>query len=111
MLYTDKIKINSIVYFLISLFVRWFYNLIILFYHGFTGNEKLILHLILAVASLVFGWLALQLFRRSNSSGSNLGCTYLFLLVLNIIGGIGALFFCMVQFFSDQGGAETLWLL
>ncbi len=107
----NKIKFNSVGYFVLSIVLRWFYNLFVWFYHGFTGNEKVILHLLLAVVSLVLGWLALQLFRRSSPSGSNLGCLYLALLILNLIGGVGALFYTMVQFFSEQGGAETLWLL
>ena len=109
--YKDKIKFNSIGYLIISLVIRWLYNLIALFYHGFSGNERVILHLLLAVASLVFGWFALQLFRRSNPSGSNLGCFYLVFLILNLVGGVGALFFALVQFFGEQGGTETLWLL
>jgi hypothetical protein len=109
--FKDKVKVNSIVYLFISLIIRWLYNLSAFFYHGFSGNERVILHLLLAVVSLVFGWLALQLFRRSNPSGSNLGCFYLVFLILNLVGGVGALFFALVQFFSEQGGAETLWLL
>jgi hypothetical protein len=107
----DKIRINSVTYFIISLIIRWLYNLFVWFYHGFSGNEKVSIHVLLAVASLVFGWLALQLFRKSTPSGSNLGCIYLILLLLNLVGGVGALFFSMVQFFGEQGGAETLWLL
>ncbi|HET6990592.1 MAG TPA: hypothetical protein VFJ43_04675 [Bacteroidia bacterium] len=109
--YKDKIKFNSIGYLVISLVIRWLYNLIAFFYHGFSGNQRVILHLLLAVASLVFGWFALQLFRRSSPSGSNLGCFYLVFLILNLVGGVGALFFALVQFFGEQGGAETLWLL
>ena len=111
MRFKDKVKINSITYFILSILLRWFYNLFVWFYHGFSGNEKVIIHLLLSVVSLVLGWLALQLFRRSNPTGSNLGCFYLILLLLNLVGGVGALFYTMVQFFGVQGGAETLWLL
>jgi hypothetical protein len=106
-----KLKANSVIYLFSSILIRWLYNLAIWFYHGFTGNEKVILHLLLAVVSLVLGWLALQLFRRSSPSGSNLGCFYLIFLLLNLVGGVGALFYTMVQFFGAQGGAETLWLM
>lgn len=109
--FRNKIKSNSIGYFVFSIVLRWLYNLLIWFYHGFSGNEKVILHLLLALVSLVLGWLALQLFRKSSPSGSNLGCFYLVLLILNLIGGVGALFYTLVQFFSEQGGAETLWLM
>lgn len=111
MQFKDKVKFNSIYYFIISILIRWLYNLMVVFYHGFTGNQKVILHVLLAAVSLVLGWLALQLFRRSSPSGSNLGCIYLILLIVNLIGGVGALFYTMVQFFGEQGGSETLWLL
>jgi hypothetical protein len=111
MQFKAKIKLNSIFYFVLSIIIRWLYNLLVLLNLGFTGNQKVILHLLLAVVSLVFGWLALQLFRRSSPSGSNLGCLYLILLLLNLVGGVGALFYTMVQFFGVQGGSETLWLL
>jgi hypothetical protein len=111
MQFKDKVKLNSIVYLFLSIVIRWLYNLLALFYHGFTSNQKVILHLVLAVVSLVFGWLALQLFRRSSPSGSNLGCFYLIFLLLNLVGGVGALFYTLVQFFGVQGGSETLWLL
>jgi hypothetical protein len=109
--FKDKVKANSIYYFFLSIIIRWLYNLLVIFYHGFTGNQKVILHLLLAMVSLVLGWLALQLFRRSSPSGSNLGCLYLILLLVNLVGGVGALFYTMVQFFGAQGGSETLWLL
>jgi hypothetical protein len=111
MQFKDKVKLNSIVYLILSIVIRWLYNLLALVYHGFTGDQKVILHLVLAVVSLVLGWLALQLFRRSSPSGSNIGCFYLIFLLLNLVGGVGALFFTMVQFFGAQGGSETLWLL
>jgi hypothetical protein len=111
MRFKDTVKLNSVAYFIISIVIRWLYNLIAFFYHGFGHNQKAILHLLLAMTSLVFGWLALQLFRKSSPSGSNAGCFYLILLLLNLVGGVGALFFTLVQFFSEQGGSETLWLL
>ncbi|MDQ3110021.1 MAG: hypothetical protein M3R17_09010 [Bacteroidota bacterium] len=111
MQFKDKVKLNSILYLFLSITIRWLYNLLVLFYHGFSGDQKVILHLVLAVVSLVLGWLALQLFRRSSPSGSNLGCFYLIFLILNLVGGVGALFYTMVQFFGAQGGSETLWLL
>ncbi|MCX6312281.1 MAG: hypothetical protein NT084_11685 [Bacteroidetes bacterium] len=109
--FKDKIKFNSIAYFVLSIVIRWLYNVVVWIYHGFSGNERVILHLLLAAASLVLGWFALQLFRRSSPSGSNLGCLYLACLILNLVGGVGALFYTLVQFFGEQGGAETLWLL
>ena len=111
MQHTEKLKANSVFYFIFSIVIRWFYNLFVWFYNGFNANEKVIIHLLLAVVSLVLGWLALQLFRKGSPTGSNLGCIYLVLLILNLVGGVGALFFTMVQFFGEQGGAETLWLL
>lgn len=111
MQFKAKVKLNSIFYFILSIVIRWLYNLLVLLNVGFTNNQKVILHLLLAVVSLVLGWLALQLFRRSSPSGSNLGCFYLILLLLNLVGGVGALFYTMVQFFGAQGGSETLWLL
>jgi len=107
----EKLKANSVLYFILSIIIRWVYNLSILFYHGFSENERVILHLLLAVVSLVLGWMALQLFRKSSPTGSNLGCFYLIFLLLNLVGGVGALFYTLVQFFGAQGGAETLWLL
>jgi hypothetical protein len=107
----EKLKANSVFYLFLSIIIRWVYNLSIWFYHGFTGNQRVILHLLLAAVSLVLGWLALQLFRKSSPTGSNLGCFYLIFLLLNLIGGVGALFFTLVQFFGEQGGAETLWLM
>lgn len=109
--FKDKVKLNSVFYLVLSILIRWLYNLIAFFYHGFSHNQRAILHLLLAVVSLVLGWLALQLFRRSSPSGSNLGCFYLIFLLLNLVGGVGALFYTLVQFFSAQGGAETLWLM
>lgn len=111
MQFKEKVKANSVFYLFLSVIIRWVYNLSIWFYHGFSENEKVILHLLLALVSLLLGWLALQLFRKSSPTGSNLGCIYLVFLVLNLIGGVGALFYTMVQFFGAQGGAETLWLL
>ena len=111
MRFKDQVKLNSVVYLVLSIIIRWLYNLVVFFYHGFGHNQKAVLHLLLAVVSLILGWLALQLFRRSSPSGSNLGCFYLIFLLLNLVGGVGALFFTLVQFFSEQGGAETLWLM
>jgi len=70
MRFKDKVKYNSVTYFIISILIRWTYNLIAFFYHGFSHNERAIIHLLLAGVSLVFGWMALQLFRRSSPSGS-----------------------------------------
>ncbi|CAN5321876.1 hypothetical protein BH09BAC5_BH09BAC5_25810 [soil metagenome] len=111
MQFKNKVKLNAVYYFIFSILIRWLYNLLVVFYHGFTENQRLVLHILLAVVSLIFGWLALQLFKRSSPSGSNLGCIFLILLYLNLVGGAGALFYTMVQFFGAQGGSETLWLL
>lgn len=111
MRFNEKLRLNSVTYFVLSLLIRWVYNLAVLFYHGFTVTERGILHLLLASVSVLFGWFALQLFRKSAPSGSNLGCFYLVLLQLNFIGSIVAIFFAMVKFFSEEGGAETLWLV
>lgn len=106
----QKLRLNSVTYFVLSVLIRWVYNLVIFLHRGFTVTERGILHLLLAAVSVLFAWFALQLFRKSTPSGSNLGCFYLILLVLNFIGGLGAVFFAMVKFFSEEGGAETLWL-
>ncbi len=112
MRFSDKLRFNSVSYFILSVLIRWLYNLIVLLFHGFTLTEKAILHLLLAVVSVALGWMAWQLFKKSNPSGSNLGCFYLFLLLVNIIGGFGAVFFALVQFFTAEGSTtETLWLL
>jgi hypothetical protein len=109
---TDRLRFSSITYFVLSILIRWLYNLIALFVHGFTDVQRTILHLLLAVVSLVLGWFALQLYRKAQPTGSNLGCFYLVLLLLNLIGGAGALFFSVVQFFSEEGNSsETIWLL
>ncbi|HEU4716836.1 MAG TPA: hypothetical protein VFU15_03340 [Bacteroidia bacterium] len=82
------------------------------FYPHFSLTQKTILHLVLAVASVVFGWLALQYYKKAIPTGSNLGCLYYFFLLLNLVGGVGAVFFGLVQVFSAEGGSsETLWLL
>lgn len=111
MQFNQRLRFNSVTYLILSLAIRWLYNISIWLFHGFTITQKGVLHLLLAVVSLLLGWLALQLFRKSNPSGSNLGCFYLILLMLNFVGGAGALFFALVKFFSDEGGAETLWLI
>src|ERR1041385_4575580 len=95
-----NIKANSVYYFVFSILIRWLYNGIAFFYHHFSVHQRVILHLLLAVVSLVIGWLAYQLFKKSSPSGSSLGCFYLFLLVVNLVGGVGALFFTLVQFFG-----------
>ena len=103
---------NAVSYFIASVVLRWMYNLFVFFYHGFTPVQKGILHLLLAIVSALFAWLALRMFRRSSPSGSNLGCFFLVLLYLNVIGSFGAICFALVQFFAvDSGGPETLWLL
>lgn len=111
MRFNDRLRFNSVTYFVLSIVIRWMYNLSLLLFHGFTITQKGVLHLLLAVVSLLLGWLALQFFKKSSPSGSNLGCIYLILLMLNFVGGAGALFFAIVKFFSDEGGAETLWLI
>jgi hypothetical protein len=111
MRFNEKLKANSVYYFIFSIVIRWLYNLLAFLYHHFTPNQRVILHLLLAAVSLVLGWLALQLYRKSSPTGSNLGCVYLVLLLLNLIGGVGALFFTLVQFFGEQDGSETIWLL
>lgn len=108
---SQRLKLNSITYFVLSLVIRWLYNLVVWLYHGFTITERGVLHMLLAVVSLLFGWFALQLFRKARHSGSNLGCLYLLILIVNFVGSLGAIFFALVQFFSDEGGAETLWLV
>jgi len=112
MRFKDKLRFNSVSYFVLSIIIRWLYNVFAFFLpHSFTLLEKNILHILLALTSLVLGWLALQFFRKASPTGSNLGCFYLVLLIINLIGGVGALFFAMVRLFGDEGGAETLWLL
>ena len=107
----EKMRFSSLTYFISSIVVRWIYNAAVLLYHNFSVREKMTLHLILAMVSLLLGWLAFQLYRKAKPTGSNLGCFYLVLLFVNLLGGLGALFFALVQFFSAEGGSETLWLL
>ena len=112
MKFSEKIRLNSVFYFVLSIVFRWFYNLSIWVFHGFTGNQKVILHLLLAVASSLFAWMALRLYKRSSPTGSNLGCFFVLLLYVNVVASFGAIFFAMVQFFSQEGGGpETIWLL
>ncbi|HLG03688.1 MAG TPA: hypothetical protein VI731_08845 [Bacteroidia bacterium] len=107
----DRMRLNSITYFILSIAIRWLYNLAALFRVDMSVTERAIIHLLLSLASLLFGWFALQLFRKANTSGSGLGCFYLVLLLLNLVGGAGALFFSLVKFFSDEGSStEKLWL-
>jgi hypothetical protein len=112
MRFNERLRLNSVTYLVASFLIRWVYNLSVLLYHGFTDVQKAVLHLVLALGSVVLGWIALQLYRKAKPTGSNLGCLYLVLLLVNIIGGLGALFFSMVQFFNEDGNSEeTLWLL
>jgi hypothetical protein len=109
---TQKLRTNSIVYFLLSLLFRFSYFGIFLFVSGLSGSQHVILHLLLAIASLVMGFMALRIFNRAKTSGSNGGCLYLILLMLNIVGGIGAVFFALVHLFHQQGsdGEIMLWI-
>lgn len=109
---TDRLKLNSVVYLAASLIIRWSYLIIAYVVRVFSGMERAWLHLVLALASLVFAWIALQLYRKSSPTGSNLGCFYLVLLVINFIGSIGAVFYALVHLFNSDGQqVETFWLL
>ncbi|MCE2773671.1 MAG: hypothetical protein LW750_09570 [Bacteroidetes bacterium] len=111
----NRLRISSVQYVIGSVFLRFSYIGIAYFFRSFSSLEKAILHVILAVASLLLAWFALQTFRRSSPSGSALGCTYLVLLVINAIGALGAFFFALVHLFnaatSSTEGSGTLWLL
>ncbi|MBI3511216.1 MAG: hypothetical protein HY064_11175 [Bacteroidetes bacterium] len=107
----ESTRVSAVYFFIFSIVIRWFYNAFVWFHHGFSGTQKVVLHLLLAAASVILGWMALQLFKKSRPSGSNLGCLFMSFLYLNVLGGIGAFFFALVQFFAQQGGSETLWLL
>jgi hypothetical protein len=101
---------NSLIYFFLSLSFRWLYNLLVWFYHGFSITERGVIHMLMAIVSLLLAWFALQLYRKSSPTGSSLGCLYLIFLVLNFLFSLVAIFFALVKFFSEEGGAETLWL-
>jgi hypothetical protein len=108
----QQAKNNSILFLLVSFVLRWGYNATFLFLHVFTPMQSAILHIVFAVISAILGFLAIQLFRKSTPSGSNLGCFFLVLLLLNFLFAIGAMFGGLVHLFSANGGEiETIWLM
>lgn len=74
--------------------------------------QHAILHMVFAVISLVLAFMAVQLFRKSTPSGSNLGCFFLVLLLLNFVFALGSVFAALIHLFSANGGEiETIWLM
>lgn len=109
---SEQAKYNSIYFLLTSFLLRWGFNLVYILYRGFSPMEYAILHMVAAVISLGLGYLAISLFRKSTPSGSNLGCTYLILLILNFIFAIGSVFAALVHLFGVNGGElESIWLM
>lgn len=109
---THKLRTNSIVYFITSLLLRFSYVGIFLLVRGLSPVQHVVIHLVLAIASLAMGFMALWIFNRAKTRGSNAGCLYLILLLLNIVGGMGAVFFALVHLFHQQGsgGEVMLWV-
>jgi ABC-type uncharacterized transport system permease subunit len=109
---TQKLRSNSLFYFFLSLLFRFSYFGIFLFVKGLSGTQHVVLHLLLALASLIMGFLALRIYNKTVTRGTNAGCLYHILLLLNIVGGIGAVFFALVHLFHQQGsdGEIMLWI-
>lgn len=108
----QQAKHSSIWFLLLSFGLRWGYNLLYLLYKGFTPMQHAILHMVFAVISLVLAFMSVQLFRKSTPSGSNLGCFFLVLLLLNFVFALGSVFAALIHLFSANGGEiETIWLM
>ncbi len=108
----DRAKHNAIYYLVLSVVLRWGYNIFYMLYKGISPMEHAILHMIFAVISLALAWMAIQLFRKSAPSGSNLGCVFLVLLIGNFLTSVGAIFAALIHIFGANGGElETIWLM
>jgi len=105
-------KNTSLIFLLISFFIRWGYNGMFLLYHGFKPMESAILHMVFSVISFVLAFMAVQLFRKSKPSGSNLGCIYVILLLVNFAMALGSIFAALIHLFAANGGEiEKIWLM
>ncbi len=105
-------KLSSLWFLVLSFVLRWGYNVLFLLYKGFTPMQNAILHMVFAVISLVLAFMAVQLFRKSTPSGSNLGCFFIVLLLLNFVFALGSVFAALIHLFSANGGEiETIWLM
>jgi hypothetical protein len=108
----QQAKHSSIWYLALSFSLRWGYNLLFLLYKGFTPMQHAILHMVFSIISLVLAFMAIQLFRKSTPSGSNLGCFYLVLLLLNFVFALGSVFAALIHLFGANGGEiESIWLM
>jgi fatty acid desaturase len=108
----QQAKHSSIWFLALSFGLRWGYNVLYILYKGFSPMEHAILHMVFALISLVLGFMAIQLFRKSTPSGSNLGCFFLVLLLLNFVFAVGSVFAALIHLFSANGGEiESIWLM
>jgi hypothetical protein len=108
----QQAKNSSILYLALSVVLRWGYNVLFLLYKGFSPMEHAILHMVFSVISLGLGFMAIQLFRKSAPSGSNLGCFFLILLLVNFVMAVGSIFAALIHLFGANGGElESIWLL
>lgn len=108
----DRAKYNSILYLVLSVVLRWSYNLSFMFTRIFSPVESATLHMVAALGSAALAWMSLQLYRKSSPTGSNLGCFYLIFLFINLIMSGGAIFAALIHLFAVNGGEiESLWLL
>lgn len=74
--------------------------------------EHAILHMVFSLISLGLAFMAVQLFRKSAPSGSNLGCFFVILLLLNFVMALGSVFAALIHLFGANGGElETIWLM
>ena len=109
---SEKARLNSVYFLLLSFLLRWGFNVLFLLYKGFSAMEYAILHMVIALISLGLGYMAIQLFRKSTPSGSNLGCFFLILLIANFVMAVGSVFAALVHLFGADGGQlESIWLM
>lgn len=108
----SQAKHSAILYLAMSVGIRWGYNVLYLLYKGFTPMQHAILHMICCVVSLALAFMAVQLFRKSSPSGSNLGCVFVVLLLLNFAFAVGSIFAALIHLFGANGGElESIWLM
>jgi hypothetical protein len=108
----QQAKNSSMLYLVLSVVVRWGYNALFLLYKGFTPMQHAVLHMICALIGLALAFMAIQLFRKSAPSGSNLGCLFLALLLVNFVFAVGSVFAALIHLFGANGGEmESIWLM
>lgn len=74
--------------------------------------ESAVLHMFFSLIAVVLAWMSIQLYRKSTPSGSNLGCVFLAVIIINFILSVGAIFAAMIHLFGANGGEiESIWLL